>query len=141
MKVPPKEALYRIDAVDRAWSNLRPNKPLGGMTLDEYRATTKASYDVRAEIAATEAKLQSLIAKRTSIDELSLDAASRAVNGAKADPEEGEDGELYAAMGFVRKSHRRAGRRRVKAPNGQMPTVNGESTMASAEVKAPNGAV
>ena len=82
--------------------------------------------------------MQSLIAKRTSIDEISLDAANRAVNGAKADPKEGEDGELYAAMGFVRKSHRRGPRRRVKAPNGQPPTLDGESKSDGA--KAPNGA-
>ena len=75
MKVPPKEALYRIDIVDGAWSNLRPNKTLGGMTLDQYRATTKASYDVRAEIAATEAKLQALIATRASVDAVSVAAA------------------------------------------------------------------
>jgi hypothetical protein len=47
----------------------------------------------------------------------------RIVNAVKGDPEEGEDGELYSAMGYVRRSDRSSGltRRRgtdtTKKPN------------------------
>jgi hypothetical protein len=145
MKGAPKDALYRMDVVKRAWTNLRSQKAFGGMTLDQYLAVTKPSYDVREEIAATEAKLQSLIALRASLDDVSLDAASRVVHGVKSDPDEGEDGELYAAMGFVRKSHRRSTARRAvrtapKAPNGDLTPLPAESKTASDEAKASNGA-
>ena len=36
------------------------------------------------------------------------------VNAVKGDPDEGEDGELYEAMGYVRKSERRSGLSRGK---------------------------
>jgi hypothetical protein len=38
------------------------------------------------------------------------------VSAVKADPEEGPDGELYGAMGFVRRSERKSGLRRFPAP-------------------------
>lgn len=38
------------------------------------------------------------------------------VNAVKGDPEEGEDGEFYEALGYVRKSERKSGLSRGKKP-------------------------
>jgi hypothetical protein len=46
---------------------------------------------------------------RVTVDSTSLDIVRRIVNAVKSDPQEGEDGELYAAMGFVRRSDRSSG--------------------------------
>jgi hypothetical protein len=56
------------------------------------------------------------MARRDAADIVSMQAARQTVQSVRGDPEEGEDGELYAAMGFVRKSLRNTGltRRRVK---------------------------
>ena len=40
------------------------------------------------------------------------------MNGVRADPDEGEDGELYAAMGYVRTSERSTGLARRRTSNG-----------------------
>jgi hypothetical protein len=56
-------------------------------------------------------RLASDTAKRIAPDEVGSSIAGRVVNGMKADVDEGEDGELYAATGFTRQSHRRTGLR------------------------------
>ena len=50
-------------------------------------------------------------------------ALNLVVNAVKGDPEEGEDGRLYEALGYVRKSDRRAGppRRRKIVETVPMP--------------------
>jgi hypothetical protein len=122
MPNPPKEAVTKINVITQAWSNLRPTKSFGGLTLEQCNEEVKPSLDVRAEIAEAEGKLQSATARRVAADEASMAIVRRVVSGVKADPEEGEDGELYAAMGFVRKSHRSSGlTRRRKDESGTAP--------------------
>ena len=118
MPNPPKEVVVKITMTLQAWSNLRPEKSFGGLTLDQCKEAVKASLDVRAEIAEAEGKLQSATARRVAVDEASMEIVRRVVNGVKADPEEGEDGQLYAAMGFVRKSHRSSGLTRRRKDEG-----------------------
>jgi hypothetical protein len=47
------------------------------------------------------------------------------VHAVKADPTEGENSPLYAAMGYVRSSDRSGGRRRARVP--ALPAVTSES--------------
>jgi hypothetical protein len=117
MSMSPRETLRKLNDVLHAWRILRPSKSFGGMTLEQFGHVIQASIDVRTEIDHLDAKRASLVARRETLDALSLDAAALAVHGVKGDPEEGEDGELYGSMGFVRKSERRSGltRRRARA--------------------------
>jgi len=112
-----KEAFMKIDNVKQAWSKLRSDKSFSSLTLEQFDAQIKASYDVRAEIADAELRLQSANARRIIADAASLEIVRRIVNAVKSDPQEGEDGEPYAAMGFVRRSDRSSGltRRRKKS--------------------------
>lgn len=119
-----KRTLERITDVTRGWENLRPTKQFSGLTLEQFKAAVKPSLDIRAEMADLESRLLALAARRAAADEMSLATVQSVVHGVKGDREEGEDGELYEAMGFVRKSQRLSGltRRRaredVKPPNG-----------------------
>jgi hypothetical protein len=116
--VSSKDALEYMNDVTQAWSKLRPGKSFAGLTLDQYLVEIKPSHDVRADIAATEVQLQSSRARRVTVDEVSLKVVQRIINAVKADPEEGDDGELYVAMGYVRKRDRKrlARRRREETP-------------------------
>ncbi len=109
MPISSKDALVKMDNVTQAWSKLRPGKSFGGLMYDQYLTAIKPSHDVRAEIAECEVRLQSAQARRVTVDEASLKVAQRIVNAVKADPEEGDDGELYVAMGYVRKRDRKTG--------------------------------
>jgi hypothetical protein len=76
---------------------------------------------VRAEIAEAELRLQSANARRVTVDRASMKTLQRVVNAVKADPEEGDDGDLYEAMGFVRRTDRSSGltrRRKEQEPSG-----------------------
>jgi hypothetical protein len=86
-----------------------PRQGVLRLTLDQFREAVKPSVDVRVEIADLEGRLQAALARRDTSDTASSGIMRRVVNAVKGDPEEGEDGELYAAMGYVRKSERSSG--------------------------------
>ena len=109
MPISSKDALVKMDNVTQAWSKLRPGKSFAGLTLEQYLAAIKPSHDVRGEIVESEVRLQSAQARRVTVDETTLKVVQRIVNAVKADPEEGDDGELYVAMGYVRKRDRKTG--------------------------------
>jgi hypothetical protein len=117
----PQGNLNRITAVARAWENIRPGKSFSGMTLEQYQQTVQPSLAVRAKIADLEAQLVAARAARDEADAVSMTAARRVIDSVIGDREEGPDGALYAAMGFVRKSDlrrglvRRVGRRGARA--------------------------
>jgi hypothetical protein len=120
-----RKTVEKIEVVIQAWSKLRPGKTFAGHTLEQFIGLIQPSRDVRVEISEAELRLQSANARRVTVDRVSMKALQRVINAVKADPEEGDDGELYAAMGFVRSSERSTGlTRRRKGPGtllaGQM---------------------
>ena len=52
--------------------------------------------------------------QRDTADVESMKQVNFVVNAVKGDPTEGEDGELYEAMGYVRKSERASGKTNKK---------------------------
>lgn len=122
MPAAPKVVIAKITALLLAWLHLRPNKLFSGLSREEFSGIVQPSIDLRKEIAECEARLLSLTAQREKADEASMNAVRRVVCGVQGDPEEGEDGELYSAMGFVRKSQRSSGltrRRKSESESGQ----------------------
>lgn len=105
----PKETLSRIVDLTQGWGSLRPAKSYSGLTLDQFKEAVKDSHEARAEIVDLEGRLQAAIARRDAADAESLTAVQQVINSIKGDPEDGEDGELYAALGYVRKSARSSG--------------------------------
>jgi hypothetical protein len=98
---------------------LRPNKKFG-ITLAEYKRIVQPSLDSRAKIADLEAQLVAERATRDAADRVSMPETRRVVDNVVGSPEDGPDGAVYAAMGFVRKSEnrrglvRRVGRRKAR---------------------------
>ncbi len=109
MQVRPKEVAEKIGEVTQAWSDLRPAKSFAGMTLDQFKAAVKPSIDARNAIDSLDNQLIAAQDQRAAADIESMKQILLMVNAVKGDPEEGEDGELYEAMGYVRKSERGSG--------------------------------
>jgi hypothetical protein len=112
----PKQNEARILEFINAWKTLRPAKSFAGLTLTQAEAKLKPSLDTRTIIASLESQLVAAQNQRDDSDEVSLATINLIVNAVKGDPAEGEDGEFYEALGYVRKSERKSGLRRGKAP-------------------------
>lgn len=115
MPLAPRKTEVRLTETLNAWQTLRPDKAFGGMTLDQFKARLKPSFDSRAAIAALDNQLLAAQNQRDDADADALAAINLVVNAVKGDPQEGEDGEFYEALGYVRKSERKSGLRRGKA--------------------------
>ena len=109
MKINPKRTAEKLQKLIAAWETLRPTKSFAGMTLEEFKAKVQPSLDQRASIATLRHQVTEAREKRRQSDEASLVVAQMVVSGVKADVTEGEDGPLYAAMGYVPKSERQSG--------------------------------
>jgi hypothetical protein len=96
----------RIVQVTKAWSTLRPNRSFSGLTLDQFNKGVEPSHRYRAEIDDLQARLE--LAKRNceDADKVSRKLLQRVVNAVRGDADEGEDGELYSAMGYLPRSVR-----------------------------------
>jgi hypothetical protein len=110
----PKSTLEKLNNIIKGWETLAPDKSFGGMTLTQFKAAVKASFDTRDELAALESQVQSKQIERDNADTESLRLAQMVVNGVVGDPEEGPDGDLYDSFGYTRKSERKTGLTRKK---------------------------
>jgi hypothetical protein len=104
-----------VNSVIRSWSSNSSTKSFFGHTLEQYREAVKPSFDLRAEIAETQKRLKGLMAKRDDADAAAIRLTQSIVQSVKADPTEGENSPMYSAMGYVRKSERSSGLKRVPA--------------------------
>jgi len=105
----PRIALERITRTQSAWGTLRSQKSFAGMSLDQFREKTAPSLAARATIARLENELIAAQNQRDDADQASSDIVQLVVDAVKGDTDEGPDGELYEAMGYVRKSERKSG--------------------------------
>lgn len=112
MPIAPKKAETRIRKALSAWETLRPAKSFAGMDLDGFKAKIQPSLEIRDQIASLESQLIAAKNRRDEADKTALATIQIVVNSVKGDPEEGEDGDLYEAMGYIRKSERKSGLRR-----------------------------
>jgi hypothetical protein len=86
------------------------------MTLAQFKAAVKASYDTRVELDVLETQVQSKQVERDTADAESMRRLQLVINGIVGDPTEGPDSDLYAATGHIRKSQRQTGlTRKTKA--------------------------
>jgi hypothetical protein len=110
----PKQNEEKILAVTAAWETLKPEKNFGGLSLSEFKDRMKPSFDARTAITTLDNQVIAAQNMRDDADKDSLETILRVVNAVKGDPEEGDDGKLYEAMGYVRKSERSSGLHRNK---------------------------
>jgi hypothetical protein len=114
MPLSPKQSEAKITTVLSAWETLRPTKTFAGLTLAQFKTAVQPSIDARTAITALDHQLVAAQDQRDDADIDSVATVLLVVNAVKGDPAEGEDGELYEAMGYVRKSERRSGLSRGK---------------------------
>jgi hypothetical protein len=93
----------------QAWKDLRPTKSFAGMTLVQFTAKVQPSLDARDAIDTLDNQIIAAADQRDTADVESMKQVNFVVNAVKGDPAEGEDGELYEAMGYIRKSERASG--------------------------------
>ena len=112
-----KDVATRVAEVTEAWEKMRPHKAFFGMTLEQFRQAVRPFTDARAEIDDLEKRLSHAVSKREAASNPALETVQGVVSGVRGDPEEGQNGELYAAMGYVPKNQRSTGlvRRRKEA--------------------------
>ncbi|MDT7689132.1 MAG: hypothetical protein QOJ70_2184 [Acidobacteriota bacterium] len=110
----PKSTLEKLNSIINGWETLAPDKSFGGMTLAQFKAAVKPSFDTREELRALESQVQSKQIERDNADDESLRLVQRVVNGVIGDPTEGPDSDLYDAFGYTRKSERKTGLTRKK---------------------------
>ena len=101
-----KEYGEKLATVLKAWKDLRPAKTFAGMTLAQFTTKVQPSLDARGQIATLENQMTAAMDERDLADVETMKQIAFVVNAVKGDPAEGEDGELYDAMGYVRKSER-----------------------------------
>ena len=124
MAYAPKKNQEKLARAISAWETLRPTKSFGGMTLAQFKAKVQTALDARTALDQLGKKLVDAQDTRDDADNAALAALALVVNGVRADSAETENGQLYEAMGYVRKTERSSGLTR----KGQ--------TQATAAVKA-----
>ena len=110
----PKDIEQKIERMINAWQTLAPDKSFGGMTLTQFEAAAAPAREARQRIDELEARLKQEIAARDAADAAFNAKAQLVVAGVLADPTEGPDSALYAALGYTRRSERRTGLTRRK---------------------------
>ena len=105
----PNTIKQKLDDVTEGWRTLRPDKSFAGMTLQQFAKAIQPSYDAREQLASVDKQREALVNQRDDADVKSMELVQLVVNSVKGEPDEGEDGDLYDAMGYVRRSERQSG--------------------------------
>jgi hypothetical protein len=78
---------------------MRLKKQFYGLDLGAFGAAAKPFLDARAEIARLEEQLAHATSKRDAAATAFAEVLQGVVSAVKGDPTEGQNGELYGAMG------------------------------------------
>jgi hypothetical protein len=105
----PKRTANKLQKLIDAWTTIRPTKSFAGMTLEQFKGQVQPSLAARGQLTTLQSQTTDSRMQRHQSDDASMDLAQLVVNSVKGDPAEGEDGSLYAAMGYIPKSIRRSG--------------------------------
>ena len=92
-----------------AWQTLAPTKKFAGMTVEEFDAFIKPSFDARDQLDVMDDQRTQVMNTRDDADQASLAKANQVLAGVAADSEFGDNSSLYEAMGRTRKSERASG--------------------------------
>ena len=98
-----------LNDIINAWTELDPTAQFAGLTLAQFEARVKPSFDTRTEVSTLETQLKAARQSRRNADVVSNDDALNIVNGVRSAPGFGENSALYKAMGYIPKNDRRSG--------------------------------
>jgi len=110
-----KQVYDKITRTTEAWGEHAEGIKFAEMTLGEFKAKMQPSLDSREKIASLRLQLEAAIMKRQECDAASMDVCAKVVNAVRGDAEYGEDSAFYKALGYVPKSERKSGLRRIAA--------------------------
>ena len=113
MPLSPSVVEQKINTTVTAWENLRSDKSFAGLTLAQFKTAVQPSLDARTEVRNLENQLAEARANRDARDLVSCDVVTKVVNAVVGDTAEGEDSPFYEALGYIRKSQRKSGLKRV----------------------------
>ena len=113
MSTSPKNTEEKLRRMINAWEQLAPTKKFA-VTLDEFKAALKPSFDVRETIDDLEEQQTKALDDRENFDDASLDLAQRVVNAILADETEGKNSSLLEGFGRTRDSEKKTGLTRKK---------------------------
>lgn len=105
----------RITQIVGAWESMRPTKSFFGLTLDGFKSKAKPYLDALVEIEALNKEYAHAASRRDQAAPDLLLIVQGVVAGVRGDPKETQNGELYAAMGYVPKNQRSTGLTRAAA--------------------------
>jgi|SRR5262245_30057249 len=114
MSLSPKQIEDKLRKMINAWEQIAPTKKFA-VTLDEFKAGLKPSFDVRDLIADLDDQRNKASDDRAKFDDASLDLAQRVVNAILADSSEGKNSSLLEGFGRIRESEKKSGLTRKKA--------------------------
>ncbi len=92
-----------------AWKTISPEKSFAGMTREQFEAKVKPSLDTRGQLSMLLDQMTESRSRQRQNDRVSNNTMLLVVNAIKGDPDQGEDGALYATLGYVPRSKRRSG--------------------------------
>lgn len=116
---PTKDLFTRITEVTTAWRKMRPHKQFFGLTLEGFEAAAKPYLDAREEILRLEGEATHAVSKRAAAEATFLEILQGVVSAVKGDPEEGQNGALIGAMGYIPKNQRATGLTRARKSTTQ----------------------
>jgi hypothetical protein len=119
----PKRTANKLQQLIDAWTTIRPTKSFAGMTLEQFKAQVQPSLAARDQLTTLQSQTTDSRMQRRQSDAASLELGQLVVNSVKGDPAEGENGSLYAAMGYIPKSARRSGLTRKGQTTPPVPTA------------------
>jgi len=105
-----KDMADRVLEVIGAWDRKCPKKRFYSYSLEEFKARAKPFLAAREEIARLESLMAHAVSKLETEARMLRPEVRGVVNAVMGDREEGgENGELYAAMGFIPRAARATG--------------------------------
>lgn len=124
MNINSKRFGEQIGTLVQVWTALNPTRSYSGLSLSEACADLKPSFDVRTRISAAQAELAAAIRERDTVDQTTFKAYKRTLSLIKADPREGEDGQMLKAIySATRKARRRGVLHRAPVPATELSVV------------------
>lgn len=110
----PERDMDKLQKIESGWEQNAPGEKFADMDAAQFKAEIDKSRQVRDEIADQEARLKELYRRRDDVDKANLELANFVVDGVRASRKHGRNSPLYASMGFVRNSERKAPTRKPK---------------------------
>ena len=104
-----KDTGVKLDQMIDAWQRMRSAKRFFGLSVDDLKLRAKPYLDAREALRTLGAQWDQELRKRDLASVPLSDLLQCIASAVAGDPEEGHNGELYAAMGYVPKNQRATG--------------------------------